>query len=43
TAHMLSATADEDARLLLDDPERYPVDRLLAHTHWLLQQFGFGD
>jgi AcrR family transcriptional regulator len=43
TAHMLSATADEDARLLLADPERYPVERLLAHTRWLLQQFGFGD
>src|SRR3954468_5353723 len=35
TAHMLSATADGYARLLLDDPERYPVDRLLAHTRWM--------
>jgi hypothetical protein len=43
TAHMLSATSDDDARLLLDDPERYPVDRLLAHTRWLLDQFRFGD
>jgi AcrR family transcriptional regulator len=43
TAHMLSATSDADARLLLDDPENYPVDRLLAHTRWMLEQFRFGD
>ena len=43
TAHMLSATSDADARLLLDDPENYPVDRLLAHTRWMLDQFRFGD
>jgi AcrR family transcriptional regulator len=42
TAHMLSATADGYARLLLDDPERYPVDRLLAHTRWMLEQLRFG-
>jgi AcrR family transcriptional regulator len=42
TAHMLSATADEDARLLLSDPDRYPPERLLAHTRWLLDQFPFG-
>jgi AcrR family transcriptional regulator len=43
TAHMLSATSDADARLLLDDPEHYPVERLLAHTRWMLEQFRFGD
>src|SRR3954452_10049300 len=43
TAHMLSATSDADARLLLDDPERFPVDRLLAHTRWVLEQFRFGE
>jgi AcrR family transcriptional regulator len=43
TAHMLSATSDADARLLLDDPDRYPVERLLAHTKWILEQFRFGD
>jgi AcrR family transcriptional regulator len=43
TAHMLSATSDADARLLLDDPEQYPVERLLAHTRWMLEQFRFGD
>jgi AcrR family transcriptional regulator len=43
TAHMLSATSDADARLLLDDPEQYPVERLLAHTRWMLEQFRFGE
>ncbi len=42
TARMLSATSDADARLLLDDPERFPVERLLAHTRWILEQFRFG-
>jgi AcrR family transcriptional regulator len=36
TARALSAVADEAARLLLDDPERYPPQRLLAHARWLL-------
>jgi AcrR family transcriptional regulator len=36
TGHALSAVADAGARLLLDDPERYPPERLLAHARWLL-------
>src|SRR3954468_16408451 len=36
TAHILSAPSDADARLLLDDPDGYPVERLLAHTRWIL-------
>jgi AcrR family transcriptional regulator len=36
TARTLSAVSDEAARLLLTDPEAYPIDRLLAHTDWLL-------
>jgi AcrR family transcriptional regulator len=40
TARTLSAVADEAARLLLTDPERYPVDRLLAHARWVLAQLG---
>jgi AcrR family transcriptional regulator len=36
TARALSAVADEAARLLLSDPERYPVERLLDHARWLL-------
>jgi AcrR family transcriptional regulator len=39
TARMLSAVSDEAARLLLTDPERYPVDRLLAFARWALHQF----
>ena len=38
TAHMLSAIADEKARLLLTDPDAYPIDRLLAHARWVLDQ-----
>jgi AcrR family transcriptional regulator len=36
TAHALSAVADAGARLLLDDAERFPPERLLAHARWLL-------
>jgi AcrR family transcriptional regulator len=36
TARALSAMADEAARLLLADPERYPPARLIAHARWLL-------
>jgi AcrR family transcriptional regulator len=38
TARMLSAFADEAARLLLTEPERYPAERLLAHARWVLVQ-----
>jgi AcrR family transcriptional regulator len=38
TARMLTAFADEAARLLLEDAERYPVQRLIAHAGWLLSQ-----
>ena len=37
-AHMLSAVSDEGARLLLTDPERYPVDRIVAFARWLMDQ-----
>jgi AcrR family transcriptional regulator len=40
TARMLSATADEAARMLLTDPERYPVERLTAHARWVLGRLG---
>jgi AcrR family transcriptional regulator len=36
TAHALSAVADAGARLMLDDPERFPPERLLAHARWVL-------
>lgn len=42
TASVLSAIADEYARLVLTDPERYPPDRLLRHARWWLDQPSFG-
>lgn len=38
TARMLSAFADEAARLLLTDPRRYTVERMLAQARWALGQ-----
>lgn len=38
TARTLSAIADEYARLVLDDPERFPPRRLLEHARWFLGQ-----
>jgi AcrR family transcriptional regulator len=40
TARMLSAVADEAARLQLTDPRRYPVERILDHARWALGRFG---
>ena len=42
TARMLSSFADEAARLLLTDPEQFPVERLLTHARWFLGQLRFG-
>ena len=36
TARMLSARSDEAARLILTDPDAYPIERLMAHAGWLL-------
>ena len=41
TARMLSTLADEAARLLLTEPGRYPVERLLAHSRWFFDQLPF--
>lgn len=40
TAWTLSAIADEYARLILTDPERFPVARLLSQARWFLGQVG---
>jgi AcrR family transcriptional regulator len=40
TARMLSAVADEGARLVLSDPQTYPVGRLLDHAAWVLTEVG---
>jgi len=38
TAMTLSSLSDDAARLLLTEPKRFPVDRLLVHAGWLLDQ-----
>jgi len=35
---MLSTMADDAARMVLADPERYPLERILEHTRWFLNQ-----
>jgi AcrR family transcriptional regulator len=37
-ARMLSAVSDEGARLLLTDPEHYPVERIVGFSRWMLDQ-----
>ena len=38
TASMLSWVADESARLMLTHPDEYPVERILDHARWVLDQ-----
>ena len=38
TALTFSSLSDDAARLLLTEPERFPVERLLEHAGWLLDQ-----
>jgi AcrR family transcriptional regulator len=38
TARLLSALSDEAARLMLKDPDEYPIERLMSHAEWLLGQ-----
>jgi AcrR family transcriptional regulator len=38
TGWTMSSLSDASARLLLTDPDRWPVERLMAHTAWLLDQ-----
>lgn len=40
TARMLSAVSDEAARLVLTDPGRYSIDRIMRHARWVLDQVG---
>jgi len=39
TARVMQALAEELARLSLEDPRRYPVDRLVEYAGWALQRF----
>ncbi len=41
TARLLSALSDEYARLILTNPRRYPVERLLSHARWWLSHAPF--
>jgi AcrR family transcriptional regulator len=38
TAAMLSTFSDESVRLMLTDAERYPVERIVDHARWWLDQ-----
>ena len=38
TAVTLSALADDYARLVLTEPERFPIGRLVGHAAWILEQ-----
>lgn len=40
TARLLSAVAEDSARLLLTNPAEFPVERLLAHARWALALLG---
>jgi AcrR family transcriptional regulator len=40
TALTMQAVSEDAARLLLDDPEAYPIERLLGHAGWLLARLG---
>ena len=39
TARLLQSFSEEAARMLLGDPERFPIERLVAHARWVLKQF----
>lgn len=38
TALTMSMLSDDAARLLLTEPERFPIERIVEHTRWLLGQ-----
>src|SRR3954449_7940139 len=38
TALTFSSLSDDAARLLLTDPEGYPLERIMVHAEWLLAQ-----
>lgn len=42
TARVLQAISEELARLTLDDPERFPVERLVQYADWLLGAIAVG-
>ena len=40
TARLLQAISEEAARLLLNDPKRFTIERLVKHARWFLTRFG---
>lgn len=40
TALTLQAVSEEGARLVLEDPKRYPIDRIIEHAEWMLGLLG---
>jgi AcrR family transcriptional regulator len=40
TALTLQAVSEEAARLILEDPEHFTIDRVMAHTEWMLGLLG---
>jgi AcrR family transcriptional regulator len=40
TARTLQTISEESARLLLSDPQRFPIERLVRHARWMMGQFG---
>jgi hypothetical protein len=38
TALTFSSLSDDAARLLLTRPDEFPVERLMVHAEWLLEQ-----
>jgi AcrR family transcriptional regulator len=38
----MQAVAEDAARLLLDDPDTYPIERLMTHAEWLIGRVGIG-
>ncbi|HEY5318842.1 MAG TPA: TetR/AcrR family transcriptional regulator [Solirubrobacteraceae bacterium] len=38
TARTLSTLADEAARLILTDPDQFPIERVMDHAGWLIDQ-----
>ncbi len=43
TALTMQAVSEDAARLLLEDPDAYPIERLIAHTEWILARLGLAS
>ncbi len=43
TARVMQALSEELARMLLEDPQRYPLERLADYADWALARFAAAD